>query len=307
MHPKPHCRDNLLLAAFYGLLNAFMLGLMSLFAKLLSGMMGPVEVTFFRNLVSFGAVVLWLWSMREFSSLKTNRPWGHVVRSAIGTGGIVLGAWALAIMPLAETTILLFTAPLFIVALSYPVLGERVGIYRIGAVITGFIGVLIMAAPGADSALPLFGVMLGLAWGFSAGAVDLCLRRLGSTEKTSTTVFYFLLFGLLATGVHLPFAEFAPGAFAAMSLLIILGLGLSGWGSLMSKTQSYRLAPAAYVAPLTYTMIIWTVLFDYLFWDRVPSWNVALGATIIIASNIFILWREYAKKIQSAARALDAP
>lgn len=282
----------------FALLNAFMLGAMSLFAKWLASYMGPVEVTFYRNLVSFLFLGVFLAIfIRRFDVWRTNRPWAHLLRSSIGLVGITLGAWALSMMPLAETTLLLFTSPLFTVILSALFLKERVGPMRIGAVFLGFSGVIFIAYPFGGNfaeALPLLGIAVGLGWGFASGAVDACLRWLGSTESSETTVFYFLIFGIMITGLYSPNFAVAPIAFLddASLLWMVLGLGITGVGSLLSKTQSYRLAEASVIAPIMYTMLLWSALFDYIFWDRIPGWNLWLGAAIIIAANLFIIHRE---------------
>ena len=281
----------------YASINAFMLAVMSLFAKLLAQYFGPVEVTFFRNVFSLLAVIMWLIFARRLFILKTQRPFAHIFRSAIGTVGIILGAWALSIMPLAETTILLFTSPLFTVLISFVILRENVGIMRLSAVLVGFTGVVIMANPTADvAALPMLGILIGLGWGFSSGCVDACLRWLGSTENSMTTVFYFVLFGTITTSLHWPFAQTHNESFSIDALWIICGLGIAGLLSLLSKTQSFRLAEASLIAPVMYSMIIWTMIFDYLIWDKTPGMNVIVGAIIIVSSNMFILYRETRNK-----------
>ncbi len=293
-------KSPLIMAILLATINAFMLAGMSLFAKLLSAYYGPIEVTFFRNAFSTIALLGWIIIMGRIALLKTKRPFAHLFRGAIGTIGIVLGTWALSILPLAETTVLLFTSPLFTVLLSILILKERVGIYRIGAVILGFTGVFIMASPGnAATAIPLYGLLIGLGWGFFSGCVDVCLRWMGKTENSTTTVFYFILFGTLTTGLHWPWAEVKNTEFSMDIIWIILGLGLTGLLSLFAKTQSYRLGEASIIAPFMYTMIIWTILFDYLFWQKPPTLNVLAGAGIIIASNLFILYRETKIKNQS--------
>jgi len=288
---------NTLLGISLALINAAMLGAMSLFAKLLSEYFGPIEVAFFRNLVSLIFVCFWLITAKNLIALKTKRPFVHLFRSIIGTVGIITGVYALSMMPLAETTILMFTAPLFVVLLSYPVLREPVGIYRLSAVCVGFLGVIIMVNPSAGTdQLPTVGVIFGLLWGFLAGCVDVTLRWMGRTENSTTTVFYFVLFGTLTCALHWPVADVQPNSFSINALFIIIALGMTGVFSLLAKTQSFRLAEASLIAPVMYTMIIWTMLFDYLFWDKLPSTNVVLGAIIIIASNIFIFYREQFKK-----------
>ncbi len=283
-------KDNNVNAFALAGINAFMLAGMSLFVKLLSVYFGPIEVTFLRNIFSLLLVGTFLICAKKLWVLKTSRPWAHLFRSAIGTGGIILGAWALSILPLTVTTVLLFTSPLFTVLLAIPFLGERPGIFRIMAVLFGFSGVVILAWPLGS--LPLLGLLLGLAWGFTSGCVDVTLRWLGSTENSYTTVFYFLLFGTVTTALHWPMAQANLPDLNWTIIWIIIGLGITGTGALLAKTQSYRLGEASLVAPIMYTMLIWTLLFDYFIWGKTPQMNVIAGAAIIIASNSFILYRE---------------
>lgn len=286
-------KSNLILAITFASINALMLAGMSLFAKMLTQYYGPVEVTFFRNAFSAVALLVGLVFVKKLHLLKTKRPVAHLFRGAIGTAGIVLGAWALSMLPLAETTVLLFTSPLFTVLLSFLILKEKVGLYRFGAVILGFTGVIIIANPGSETnTIPLLGLMVGLGWGFFSGSVDTCLRWMGKTENANATVFYFVLFGTVTTGLHWPWAEVKYTEFSIDILWIICGLGLTGLLSLLAKTQSFRLGEASIIAPIMYSMIIWTMLFDYLFWNKLPTWNVITGAAIIISSNLFILYRE---------------
>jgi drug/metabolite transporter (DMT)-like permease len=286
--------DHLWLAIGFASINALMLAGMSLFSKLLAQYYGPLEVTFFRNSFSLVILVAWFFITGRTALMHTDRPYAQIWRATIGTAGIVLGMWAVSLMPLAETTILLFTSPLFTVLLSMLVLKERVGIYRLSAVAVGFLGVLIVANPLSSHGmhLPLLGIIVGLGWGFFSGAVDTTLRWIGKTEHAATTTFYFMLYGSIAVGTHLPFAEIKPGGFSTMAFACIAGIGLCGLFSLLAKSQSFRFGEATLVAPMMYTMIIWSVLFDYLFWDKVPQINMILGGAVIIAANLFILYRE---------------
>ena len=123
--------------------------------------------------------------------------------------------------------------------------------------------------------------------------VAICLRWLGNTEESFTTTFYFLLFGLLLTSLFMPFVGTLP---EVNILHLIFAMGVVGVSSLLLKTQSFRLAPAALISPISYTILIWAMIFDWLIWDTIPTKNLILGAAIIICSNILILWREKSKK-----------
>lgn len=294
-------KDQLMLAIGFASINAFMLAAMGLFAKLLGEYYGAIEVTFFRNGISLIALFAWLVFARKLALLKTERPYAHLFRGTIGTIGIILGMYAVSVMPLAQTTVLLFTSPLWTLVLAWLFLNECIGPYRIGAIILGFSGIVVMANPfDGQIDLPLLGLAAGLSWGFLSGAVDTTLRWMGTTERSTTTVFYFMVFGTLTTALHWPFAEIQPGAFSTNALLIICGLGLTGLLSLLAKTQSFRLGEASVIAPVMYTMIIWAVAFDYLLWDNVPTWNVIAGAVLIICANLVILYRERQKRRANA-------
>ena len=294
--PNDKLTQNLWLAIGFASINACMLAVMSMCAKLLGEFFGPIEVTFFRNAFSLVALFGWLFFARQLFALKTERPWAHLFRGVIGTAGITLGMWAVSMMSLAETTVLLFTSPIFTLILSMLFLKECIGPYRISAIILGFTGVVVIANPFAETLqLPLLGLIVGLGWGFFSGAVDTTLRWMGSTEKASTTTFYFMLFGTLTTALHWPFADIQDNSFSLEAMLIVCGLGTAGLISLLSKSQSFRLGEASVIAPMMYTMIVWSVLFDYLLWKNVPSWNVIAGAAIIICANLIILFREHQK------------
>jgi drug/metabolite transporter (DMT)-like permease len=293
----------------YALIGAAMLATMSLFAKLLGGTFGPVEVTFFRNLTGLFFLLIFFAGSGQIARVKTDRPLMHLTRAALGTFGIVLGMWAYIVLPLSVATVFFFTMPLYTVALSAPLLGEKVGIRRILAVLAGFGGVVVMAYPEVNLSISPLGLVLGLSYPFVAALVDICLRWMGRTEHPGTTVFYFLFLGTVMTALYWPFADLSqfPGVTPALAGTII-ALGASGVLFQFLKTRALQLAPVYVTGPLTYTMILWAGLFDYILWDHVPTWNMALGAAIIIGSNLFILWRERQKhKTHPSAEVLNAP
>jgi drug/metabolite transporter (DMT)-like permease len=277
----------------FAITDALFLTTMGLFAKLLSQHFGAIEVIFCRNIVAIIPLFLWFLFSKNLNLLKTKRPLAHIIRGIIGTTGIILGTAALSMMPMAETVILFLTAPLFVVLLSYPLLREPVGLYKILAVLVGFTGVFIVHNPSFSSQeLPFLGVVLGLCWGFSAASVNICLRWMGNTEKSATTVFYFMLCGLIIAGAHLPFAQMPEDGFSPEMLWIALGLGFASLGTQLAKTQSYRMGKAATIAPFAYSMIIWAMIYDYFIWNKPPQINVLIGSALIISSNLFILYRK---------------
>lgn len=282
-----------LLGICFAFTAAFMLSSMNVLAKIIGQYIGPIEITFYRNVVSIILLIAVLIYIRKLSHLKTERIWAHVIRTTIGTTAMVLIMWSFILMPLTTATSLHFTAPLFVTLLSYPLLKEKVGVFRFIFVLIGFVGVVIIAQP--ENEISTLSLVVGLTAGFMNGLVAICLRWLGSTESTLTTNFYFLFFGLLGTSLFIPFiGEVPPSSITPL----ILAIGIVGLASLLLKTQGFRLAPAAIISPISYTMMVWAILFDYLIWKTVPSSTLIIGATIIIVSNLIIIWRE--NKIKKA-------
>jgi len=290
---SPH-QDSPLKGVLFALAAAAMLSSMNMFGKLLGAYQDPIEVTFYRNLIALILLVGGLFFLKKLYLVKTKRPFAQFARAFIGTVGMLFSMWAVIIMPLTTATAFLFTAPLFVTLLSYPLLKERVGILRFGAVLIGFSGVLLIARP--ETNISLFEISVGLAAGFFNGLVAICLRWLGNTESTATTNFYFMLYGLIGTALFMPFVATAP---TVIETPWIIGIGIVGLLSLLFKTQGFRLGPAALISPVSYTMMIWALIYDFLIWQTIPTWPILMGASIIILSNIFILWREHQKSKQA--------
>lgn len=291
MSDQPH-QQNLALGIASAIAAALFLTTMNMLSKILVEDLDPIVVGFWRNIFSFFILFLGFIIFRKTEFMKTNRLPTHIVRSVIGTIGFILGIWMFSLMPVTEGTTIGFTSPLFVVLLSYPMLREKVGIYRVLATIIGLFG--IVSIVGFDqSNVDLKGYIIGLGFALSNGLVLIMLRKLGKTEHAMTTVFYFMLIGLIMTALYLPFADkIIPDVSVWW---VVLAFGIIGLLSLIFKTESYRHAPASVIAPLAYTMLLWSAFFDYLIWNHVAPSNVWIGAAIIIISNIVILWREQAR------------
>ena len=286
-------QNQTLAAIGFASLNAMFLAGMGLFAKLLGDILNPFELVFTRSSLSLILIIAGFFVIRQTITIKTNRPWAHLLRSTLGTAGILMGMWSFTIMSVTQATVLFFTQPLFVTLLSAILLREKIGLIRSLAVLTGFAGVFI--ATGPSNEFTLFQLGVGIGYAFLAATVDICLRWLGNTEKTSTTVFYFLIFSLIITGFYMPFSEVTLTIPPWLFALFAIGLSIGNLGSLLAKTQSFRLAEASLITPITYTMIIWAGLFDYFIWHQLPGISLLIGAAIIITSNIVIIHQEHKK------------
>ncbi|WP_309645886.1 DMT family transporter [Phenylobacterium sp.] len=268
---------------------ACMAGLAAL-VKACSERGAPVlEIIFFRNAFAFIPVLFYIWRTSSFSVLKTARPGGHLARSGIGLVGMVCGFTAVSMLPLTESTALSFAAPLFMTALSAPILKERVGGHRWAAVVVGFLGVLIMIRPDPTHMATL-GTVFGLVGALGAAGAMIAIREIGRTEPGPTIVFYFTLAGMTLGLASLPFGGWVIPDTTTLVMLICTGL-LGGVGQLF-LTEALRRAPVAVVAPFDYTQLVWASIIGFLVWDELPRAATLVGACVVAASGVYILLRE---------------
>ncbi|HEX2561949.1 DMT family transporter [Phenylobacterium sp.] len=247
-----------------------------------------LEIVFFRNAFAFIPIALYILPTTGLRVLKTRRPLGHLARSAVGLTGMVCGFSAASLLPLTEATAISFAAPLFMTALSALILKEKVGRHRWGAVAVGFVGVLIMVRPSPTEFANL-GVLFGLAGALGAAGAMIAIREIGRTEPGPTIVFYFTLAGMLVGLASLPFGWVTPEPFT-LGILVVMGL-LGGVGQLL-LTQALKVAPVAAVAPFDYTQLIWASGFGFLIWGELPRPVTVVGALVVAASGVYILYRE---------------
>ncbi len=281
-------KDNPLFGMIAGIIAFFLLAVMNVFAKLLSEHHHVIEIAFYRNLIAVLPFLFMIYAMgkKEILTINTNVR-GIIARSIIGTISLATTFAAFAAMPMADTTAFLFTASLIVPALGYFFLGERVGPYRWSAIGVGFIGVMIMLQPtGAFNSL---GVTLALSAAAMHATLQTVLRGLGKTEKPETVTFYFVFIGVFIAAIPLPMVFTMPTWSEAP---IIIACGLSGAGAQYMLSVAYKNAPAAIVTVFNYSGIIWATAFGWFIWNDWPTAPIWIGGGIVIASNLFILWRE---------------
>lgn len=258
-----------------------------LFAKLASEIHHPTEVMFYRSFFCLILAVAFLASQKRLSSIKDANKKNQLIRGVVGSCGMVLTFFGFAMLPLSEIQSILFAAPIFVAALSYPVLGEKVGKYRIIATLIGFGGVLMIVQPGVISSFS--GGMVALGAAFFHAAIMLILRWLGRTEEPMITVFYF---ALISTVIMAPVMPFMASALTAQSLFYLLMLGISVFFLQISLTKAYVYADATIIAPITYISLLWMILMDLSIWGVFPKIPTLAGAAIIMTSSFVIIWRE---------------
>lgn len=266
----------------------FMFTVMNVFAKLLSVNHSVIEIAFYRNLIASVPFLIMVFVLGDRDILVIrSKPALVASRAVFGSITIVTTFAAYSLMPMADTTALLFTSSLFIPVLGVIFLKERVGPYRWTAVIVGFSGVLIMLKPTGD--IYALGIAVAMVAAFMQASLQVVLRYLGGHERPETVTFYFFVIGTLVTALPLPFVVVRP---TLAEIPLLFGVGLSGAAAQWLLSTAFKNAPAAIVTVFNYSGIVWATLFGWMIWNEWPLPAVFAGAAIVIASNFLIIWRE---------------
>jgi drug/metabolite transporter (DMT)-like permease len=245
------------------------------------------EILFFRSFFALIPIFGVIWRGGKADVFYTRRPIAHLVRATMWLLSFYCWFFAVKLLPLADAAAFSFTAPIFLTVLSMPLLGERVGPHRWAAVLVGFVGVVIMSRPTGD--MLQIGALYGIANALFYALGSLGVREMSRTEKSETIVFYTQLFGSVLSSLSLFFVWVTPSWSDAAGMAVV---GLAGGVGQYLMTQAYRYAPAAVIGPFTYTSIIWSVIFGYIFWQDLPGPEVVTGVVIVAASGLYILHRE---------------
>lgn len=270
-------------------------------AKWLSSVVDPLQVVFARYA---GSMVLVLTLLNPWSRpgvLRTKRPWLQAVRSLLLLGSTALNFIALKYLQLAETVSIMFATPLLVALVSGPLLGEWPGPRRLVAIGIGFIGVLVITRPGLGAMHPaailiVFGC---LCYGF----YSLTTRMLSAFDPPETTMVYSGVAGTLAMLPLLPWIWTTPSGWLPWTLMLATGVfgGFGHWLLILA----HRLAPATVLAPFIYSQIVWMIALGWFVFGQLPDrWTFA-GAGIVIASGLYLLYRERVRAVPEGSARLD--
>lgn len=259
------------------------------------------QIVFFRNLVAFLPISLFVARTGGLAVLRTGNLMGHALRGVVGLAAMASFFAAYALMPLGDVVAIGMSGPIFMTALSVPLLKEQVGLRRWSAVVVGFMGVLLMTRPGAGALAP--GALLALSGALFYALAMISIRKLSRTEHPTTIVFYFTLFATLVAALVLPFGQWkTPENLADLGLLVAIGL-IGGFAQ-FAMTHAFRLAPVAIVAPFDYLALAFAMVLGYAIWGDLPDAWILSGAAVVAASGLYILHREtvLARRRRPAAR-----
>lgn len=299
--PLPAPTDDRIAAAVaLRLVSAACMATMSAFIKLAEASGADlVHILFFRQAIGIplvGAVILF---GPGLAVIRTQRFGAHLVRAIVGMTSMCCLFTAVMLLPLAESTTLAFTVPIFATILGALLLKEPTGWHRWGAVLAGFAGVLIVAQPGSGH-FPLWGAVAGIAAALLTAAVSILLRQIGRTEHPFATVFWFAT--LSTVPLSIAFA-FDSRGHSATAWLWLLGIGICGNCGQLAMTASLKHGPVSLVVPMDYSSLIWATLYGWLLFAVLPEPATWLGAPVIVASGLYIVWREHRLRRRGANRA----
>ena len=255
--------------------------------KVLGGSYAPVQLVFFSVLFGFPLATIMLMRDGTEGNLRPHHPGWVLSRTAAAVVSGLCVFYAFSELPLAQVYAILFSMPLLVTLMAIPMLGERVGPYRGGAVLAGLAGVFVVLQPGTTPLTLAHGAaLLGAVGGAFAALV---VRKIGAVERSIVFLLYPMMGNFVVMGAALPFVyEPLPvahlGGFAVMAALALIGT--------VFLIQAYKRAQAALVAPMQYSQIIWATLFGIVFFDERLDSATLVGTAVIIASGLYIVVRE---------------
>lgn len=238
-----------------------------------------------RYLVHCLLMLVYLLPRERRSMLATQRTGLVIARAVCLMGVSVFMALALQRMPVAEATSIQFLAPMLVVLLARPMLGERIGLARWLSVLTGFCGVLLVVRPGG--AVDLTGLAFVLCSVLCGASYQLLSRILARTEGAVAMLFYSAFAGSVCFGSLLPWYFRGPAP-DGMTILLFASMGLTGGLGHLFFTLAYRDAPASLLAPLNYLQLLWAGLLGWLVFGHLPDLFSAVGMAIVAASGVLV-------------------
>ncbi len=270
------------------LLSVLLFSVMDATVKWLSSAYPTHQIVFFRCAVALVPVLAFIWRAGGLRLLRTQRPALHFFRSVVGLTAMACAFYGFSVMRLADAVAVFYSAPLFMAALSVPMLGEHVGIRRWSAIGVGFVGVLTVVRPGSE-VFSNGGVYM-LAAAFLVALTTNIIRKLSASDDPASITFYFTLSGTVAG--TLACAWFGWISPPLDDLMLLIAVGLLGGCAQYALTISFRYAEVGLVAPLKYLSIVIGGVIGYLVWSEVPDVRSLLGMAVIIASGVYMMHRE---------------
>jgi len=247
----------------------------------------PLQVVWARYFFHMLLLTLFLAPKLKMDLVRTTKLKLQIFRSMLLLGATVCFFSALKFIPLADAGAMASTSPLFVMIFSVFFLGEKISFRRWTAVSIGFVGALIILRPGFGAVHPAMFLVVGMSVFYAS--YQIATRKLAGVDSSYTTIFYTALVGTIVMSVVAPFFWVEPDLFG-WGMLVLIGLigGVSHY--IIILAFSYTTASTA--APFSYTQLIWTAIFGFFAFGDLPDEFTIAGATIIVGSGLYILYRE---------------
>ncbi|KGJ13786.1 membrane protein [Paracoccus sanguinis] len=265
------------------------------------------EQVFFRSLFAIPVILAWLaWRGELATGLKTRDPMAHAYRGIVGSIAMGTSFAGLGLLPFPEATALGYAMPLLTVIFAGMFLAEPVRGFRLSMVAMGLVGVLIVLSPrlsvgaGSVTMAESLGAMLTLTGAAFGALAQIFISKMVATERTAAVVFWFSVTATVLSLVTLPFGWVVPDARTAA---LLVGCGIMGGAAQIMLTSAYRYADASLVAPFDYASMLMALAIGWFVFGEGASARMLLGAAVIIAAGVAIIWRERQLGISRARRA----
>ncbi|WP_299284303.1 DMT family transporter [uncultured Tateyamaria sp.] len=279
---SPNIKGALLALVAFGIFSTH-----DVFIKTLGATYSPIQIVFFSVLLSFPLATIMIMRDSKPGTLLPVHPWWMAIRTV---GAVITGVsafYAFSNLPLTQTYAILFATPLLITVLSIPILGEKVRLPRWLAVIVGLAGVMVVLRPGTTDLT--LGHAAAILAAFSGAFASIVVRKIGGEERTAVLLLYPMVANFVVMGAALAFV-YKPMPIEHLGLLAVIST--MAWIAARFIIAAYQTGEAAIVAPMQYSQILWATGYGLIFFDETPDIYTAMGAAIIIASGLFIVFRE---------------
>ncbi len=279
------------------LVEIFFMGMIAVAVKVLDGRVPLLQILFFRFVLALIFPAVMASRQGGISLLRTKRPVEHALRSVTGMMGLGFYFLAVSELPLADATALVSAAPLFVTIYAVPILGERVGRYRLFALGLGICGMLLVAGPGqGNGEISFVGAAAGILAALSAGFVPVFIRRMSNTEAPLTIALFHNATGTVVFLIASLFVGWETDL-AVWDWALLAGLGLAGGVQQYLLALAYRYGEASMLAPFDYMALPIAAVLGFAIFSEVPTLVSLAGGAIIIAGGLITVWRERVRHI----------
>lgn len=273
---------NIKLAALFALIGAFMYALSGVFAKLIGSQLPTTMIVFVR--FSVNMILLFPFFLTDPQLLKVEKPMRFICRSVAAILSVACMFYTLKFLSLANALLLNNTNALFVPIIAYLVSGSKTPLRLWVTIAIGFVGVIFILQP--DKEILDIAAFIGLASGFFSGLSLVQLRKLAKESSTQQILFYYIVTGIVITGVLLPFVWETPDA---QTLLYLLGVGAAGAVFQVFIVLSFTYAPLRIMSSVMFLSVLVGALFDWLIWNNLPSLATLIGMSIIVTSSLITI------------------